>query len=134
MTVNLGSGLGAEPIIGELVTGNYFQHLGVGAQLGRTLLPSDEIAPGQHPVVVLSDSLWQRSFAGDRDIVGKVIRLNTYPLTVVGVAEPAFHGTIVGFDVEAVRADHDGAADRPRSGSVDRQNILVRRARPTSWP
>ena len=57
VTVNLGAGLGAEPIIGELVTGNYFQQLGVGAQLGRTLLPSDEIAPGQHPVVVLSDSL-----------------------------------------------------------------------------
>ena len=88
VTVNLGSGLGAEPIFGELVTGNYFQRLGVRAQLGRTLLPSDEIAPGQHPVVVLSDSLWKRSFAADRDIVGKVIRLNTYPLTVVGVAEP----------------------------------------------
>jgi hypothetical protein len=100
VTVNLGSGLGALPVIGELVTGNYFQQLGVRAQLGRTLLPSDDVAPGQHPVVVLSDSLWKRAFAADRDIVGTVIRLNTYPLTVVGVAEPAFHGTIVSFDVE----------------------------------
>ena len=132
MTVNLGSGLGAEPIIGELVTGNYFQHLGVRAQLGRTLLPSDEIAPGQHPVVVLSDSLWKRSFAGDRDIVGKVIRLNTYPLTVVGVAEPAFHGTIVSFDVEvfvplmmAPQIGPGAMADRENILSNSQANLLV---------
>ena len=48
-TVNLGRGRGARQISGELVTGNYFQVLGVRAQLGRTLLPSDEIAPGRHP-------------------------------------------------------------------------------------
>ena len=51
--------------IAELVVGNYFETLGVGAQLGRTLLPSDDVAPGQHPVAVISDSLWRRSFAAD---------------------------------------------------------------------
>jgi macrolide transport system ATP-binding/permease protein len=98
--VNLGSGNRTEPIMGELVTGNYFHQLGVRAQLGRTVLPSDDVAPGQHPFVVLSDTLWKWQFGSDPDIVGKTIRVNTYPLAVVGVAAPGFHGTIVGYDVE----------------------------------
>ena len=99
--MNLGRGRGARQIFGELVTGNYFQVLGVRAQLGRTLLPSDEIAPGRHPVVVISDGLWRRDFGADPDIVGKTIEVNNYRLTIVGVADPAFHGTIVSYDVEA---------------------------------
>ena len=70
------------------------------AARGRTLLPSDEIAPGRHPVVVLSDGLWRRDFGADPDIVGKTVEINNYPLTVVGVADPAFHGTTVVYDVE----------------------------------
>ena len=68
--------------------------------MGRTLLPSDEIAPGRHPVVVISDGLWRRDFGADPDIVGKTVEINNYPLTVVGVADPTFHGTIVSYDVE----------------------------------
>ena len=98
--VNLGMGNRARPIMGEFVTGNYFEVLGVRAQIGRTLLPSDEVAPGRHPVVMLSDGIWRRDFAADPDIVGKTIHLNTFPLTVVGVADAAFHGTIVSFDIE----------------------------------
>jgi len=98
--MNLGRGPGARQIFGELVTGNYFQVLGVRAQLGRTLLPSDEIATGRHPVAVISDGLWRRDFGADSAIVGKTIDVNNYRLTVVGVADPAFHGTIVSYDVE----------------------------------
>ena len=71
------------------------------AQLGRTLLASDEVAPGQPPVVVLSDGLWRRDFGADPDIVGKTVEINRRPLTVVGVADPSFHGTIVSYDIEA---------------------------------
>ena len=99
-TTNLGRGRGARQVWGELVTGNYFKVLGVRAQLGRTLLPSDEIAPGRHPVVVISDGLWRRDFSADPDIVGKTIEINNNVLTVVGVADPTFHGTIVSYDVE----------------------------------
>jgi macrolide transport system ATP-binding/permease protein len=98
--VNLGRGRGARQIFGELVTGNYFQILGVRAARGRTLLPSDEVAPGSHPVVVLSDGLWRREFGADPDIVGKTIEINTSTLTIVGVADSTFHGTIVSYDVE----------------------------------
>ncbi len=99
--VNLGRGRGARQIASELVTGNYFQVLGVRAQLGRTLLPSDEVASGRHPVVVISDGLWRRDLGADPDIIGKTIDVNNYALTIVGVADPAFHGTIVSYDVEA---------------------------------
>ena len=99
-TVNMGRGRAARQIWSELVTGNYFQALGVRAQLGRTLLPSDEVAPGRHPVIVISDALWRRDFAADPDILGKTIEINNYPLTVVGVTDPTFHGTIVSYDVE----------------------------------
>ncbi len=131
INVNLGLGNRAERIMGELVTGNYFQQLGVRAQLGRTLLPSDDVAPGQHPVVVLSDTLWGRYFDSDPDIVGKTIRLNAYPLTVVGVAAPSFHGTIVSFDVEVfipvMMAPQIGKGTRdPRTMLTDKQaNFLI---------
>jgi predicted permease len=100
ITASLGRGRSARQVSGELVTGTFFQVLGVRAALGRTLLPSDEVAAGRHPVIVLSDGLWRRDFSADPDIVGKTVEINNYPLTVVGVADPSFHGTIVSYDVE----------------------------------
>ena len=99
-TVNLGRGRSARQVWGEIVTGNYFQVLGVRAGLGRTLLPSDEIAPGRRPVIVLGDGLWRQDFGADPAIVGRTVEINTVPLTVVGVADPAFHGTTVVYDTE----------------------------------
>lgn len=98
---SLGRGVDAQRVLAELVVGNYFESLGVGAQLGRTLLPSDDVAPGQHPVAVISDSLWRRSFAANPAIIGTSILLNGQPLTIVGVADAQFNGTIVsmGMDV-----------------------------------
>ncbi len=97
---SFGRGEQAQRIVTELVTGNYFEALGVSAQLGRTLLPSDDVADGQHPVAVLSDSIWRRSLAADPGIVGKTIHLNGQPLTVVGVAAPDFGGTVVSIGVD----------------------------------
>ena len=123
--------------MGELVTGNYFQHLGVRAQLGRTLLPSDEVAPGQHPVVVLSDALWRRHFGAIPTSSARPFELNAYPLTVVGVAAPSFHGTIVSFDVEvfvpvmmAPQIGLSGTRD-PRTILADQQASFADRAGPS---
>jgi predicted permease len=98
--VNLGRGRAARQIWAELVTGNYFASLGVRADSGRTILPSDEAAPGRPPIVVISHGLWRRDFEADPDIVGKTVEINNNQLTVVGVADPAFHGTTVVYDVE----------------------------------
>jgi predicted permease len=99
--VGLGRGRNSRVIWTELVTGNYFQILGVRAITGRTLLPNDEIAPGRHPIVVISEGLWRRDFGSDPDIVGKNIEINSRTFTIVGVADPTFHGTTVVYDVEA---------------------------------
>ncbi len=99
-TVGLGRGRGSRSLFAELVTGNYFEVLGVRAERGRTLLPSDEMIPGGHPVIVVSDGLWRRDFDADPEIVGKTIEINNFPLTIVGIADPAFHGTTVVYDVE----------------------------------
>jgi predicted permease len=98
--VGLGKGRSARQVWCELVTGNYFQLLGVRAARGRTLLPSDETAPGRDPVVVLGDGLWRRDFGAAPDIIGKTVEINNYMLTVVGVADPTFHGTTVVYDVD----------------------------------
>jgi predicted permease len=74
---------------GELVSGDYFQTLGVRAALGRTLGPSDE-EPGAAPVVVLNYGYWQSAFGGASGAIGKAIRLNGVAFTIVGVADPGF--------------------------------------------
>jgi macrolide transport system ATP-binding/permease protein len=97
---SLGRGVDAQRIVAELVTGDYFETLGVGAQLGRTLQLSDDVNPGQHPVAVIGDPLWRHSYGADPAIVGQTIFLNGQPLTVVGVAAPEFNGTVVSMGVD----------------------------------
>lgn len=97
---SVGRGTDAQRIVAELVTGDYFETLGVRAQLGRTLQPSDDIHPGQHPVAVISDTLWRQSYSADPAIVGRTIFVNGQPLTIVGVAAAAFNGTVVSMGVD----------------------------------
>jgi predicted permease len=101
ITAGLGLGASSRAIWGEAVTGNYFDVLGVRASHGRLLQPSDTRQPGQGAVVVISDALWRSDFAADPDVVGKTIVLDRYPLTIVGVTDASFHGSIVGYEVEA---------------------------------
>ena len=86
----------AERVHGELVTGNYFDVLGVRAQIGRTLTPDDDRTPGAHPVAVLSHNFWSRRFAADPTILNRTIALNGLPMTIVGVTQPGFYGIVVG--------------------------------------
>ncbi len=85
-----------EEAILQLVSGEYFQVLEVNAVLGRTLTTADNQTPGAHPVAVLSYRFWQRRFAGDVSVIGKVIALNNQPLTIIGVTAPEFFGTRFG--------------------------------------
>lgn len=77
---------------GEVVSGNYFDTLAVKMSLGRGFRESESIIGGE-PAVVLSDRLWRDRFGADPTLVGKVVRLNNRPLTVVGIAPPEFVGT-----------------------------------------
>ena len=79
-----------------VVSGNYFDVLGVKAQLGRTFLPDEDKTPGAHPVVVLSYSSWQRDFGGDPSIINRTVSLNRHDYSVIGVAPKDFTGTDLG--------------------------------------
>ncbi|HEX7123069.1 MAG TPA: ABC transporter permease [Gemmatimonadaceae bacterium] len=85
-------GGGSELVVGELVTDNYFQVLGVRPALGRTFTPEEMAGVGAAPVAVLSHGLWQSRFGGDPAIVGKTFRLNGRVYTIVGVAPESFGG------------------------------------------
>jgi predicted permease len=80
---------------GVIVTGGYFEVLGISSVIGRVFSPEDDRTPGASPYLVLSYDFWQRRFQGDPGVIGLKIRLNSYPFTVVGVAQPGFRGTDV---------------------------------------
>ncbi len=89
-----------EKIWGYLVTGNYFDVLGIKPQLGRWIQPQDDINVGASPVVVITYNLWQRRFNSDPNIIGKEILLSNYKYTVIGVAPKDFIGTEVSYNAE----------------------------------
>ena len=93
-------GENVQQIWGEVVSGNYFDVLGVAAQKGRTFSAEEDLVPGRNPVVVISHGLWQRRFNSDPEIVGKTITINAQQLTVIGIAPPSYTGMIRGFAME----------------------------------
>lgn len=81
---------------GELVSGNYFQTLGVGAAVGRVLTSEDDVVPGGHPIVMLSHAYWAQHFGADAGVLNKTILVNNTELTIVGVVQAGFAGIQVG--------------------------------------
>lgn len=86
---------GTEQARGSLVSGTYFDVLGVGAALGRVLAPADD-RPGAAPVAVLGHAYWVRRFGASPAILGETLSVNGQPATVVGVAGAGFHGVQLG--------------------------------------
>jgi putative ABC transport system permease protein len=89
----------AERRRGFVVTGNYFEVLGVNAQVGRTLQASDD-QPSESQPVVISDALWRGRFNADPSVVGQTLRLNNNPYTIVGVTAASFRGLRTGLAPE----------------------------------
>jgi predicted permease len=82
-----------EQLLGQIVTGNYFDVLGAPVAAGRTFAPVEDQQPGAHPVTVLSYNLWQRRFGARLDIVGQMVTVNGHDFTVIGVTANGFRGT-----------------------------------------
>ncbi len=82
----------ARVLAAQMVSGDYFDVLGVQAALGRTFNSDEDRGPGTGPVVVLSHSLWTREFGADPGILGRTLTLNGYGFTVIGVTPPRFKG------------------------------------------
>jgi len=87
-----------ERVWGYLVTGNYFDTLGVRAMKGRMFTREDDLVPGAHPVAVVSYGCWQRRFGGDPNLVGRGVKLNGRDFTIIGVAPERFRGTVWVFE------------------------------------
>ncbi|WP_433968160.1 ABC transporter permease [Tunturiibacter gelidiferens] len=79
-------------------SGNYFDALGLKPYLGRFFHGSDEHGPNSAPYIVLTYDFWHSHFQGDAGVVGRVVRLNKFPYTIIGVAPPEFHGTLMFFN------------------------------------
>jgi predicted permease len=85
-----------ELVAGELVSGNYFEVLGVKAAIGRLFAASDDVAQNANPVAVLSYGYWKRAFASDTAIVGQTVLINAHPFQVIGVTAPGFRSVVTG--------------------------------------
>jgi len=111
----------AERMWGYLVSGNYFEVLGLEPSLGRLLSPEDDLLPGGHPVVVLSHRSWLSRFGGAREILGEDVLVNGRSYTVVGVAAPGFDGTEIVVAPEVfIPIAMQAAIDRGRDWLDDR--------------
>ena len=80
----------------HLVSGNYFELLGVRPVIGRLFTEDDDTAPGGHPVVVLGYSYWASRFGADVSTLNQTMIVNGYPMTIVGVAQKGFMGERLG--------------------------------------
>jgi predicted permease len=78
-------------VTAQLISGNFYQQIGVRPAVGRAIQPADEAASGGQ-VAVISDGLWARSFGRSPSVIGKTIELNLIPVTIIGVNPPGFTG------------------------------------------
>jgi putative ABC transport system permease protein len=91
-TAHLQARIRGVPMIGNLVSGNYFEMLGASPALGRVLRPDDAAVPGTNPVIVLSWDTWQSTFGGDSAVVGTAVSIEGVRFGIIGVAREGFTG------------------------------------------
>jgi macrolide transport system ATP-binding/permease protein len=98
--MSLSRGAANERVWGYLVTGNYFDVLGVAAERGRAFTQAEDAAPLANPVAVISHACWQRRFGADPSVVGRDVRLNGQTFRVVGIMPEGFAGTEIVYTPE----------------------------------
>lgn len=115
-------------VLGALVSGNYFDVLGLRAQIGRTFAPDEDTAPGANPVVVLSDALWTGHFGADPRVIGAPVAINGQPFTIIGVAPRGFTGAAFATDPSQLwipMAMHDTAKPGDAGLLTDANRVRV---------
>ena len=89
-------GNASERVKAELVSGTYFDVLGVGTAIGRPFTPDDDKTPHGHPVVMLSYNYWKRRFGGRADVTGSTMLVSSQRMTIIGVTQAGFDGVELG--------------------------------------
>jgi len=89
-----------ERVWGFLVSGNYFDTLGVQPYLGRYFVPEEDQTPGSHPVAVITYACWQKRFASASNAIGQPLKINGKVFTVIGVTPQGFRGTEIAYAPE----------------------------------
>jgi hypothetical protein len=134
ITASLNADGDTDLVSGVIVTGNFFDALGVRAVEGRVLGRDDDLTPGAHPVAVISHRLWQSRFAGRTDIVGTTIHLNGGQFTIVGVTPANFPGPQLGIPRDLYVPMMMQALMRPpRAGYSGEQNPDLLKNPNNSW-
>lgn len=128
------AGGSAELVGGVIVSGNFFDLLGVRAGVGRLISVPDDVTPGAHPVAVIAHDFWQTRFGGRPDIVGREIRLNGHVFTIIGVTPAGFPGPQLGNARSLYVPMMMQAIMRPpRAGYSGEQNPDLLRNPTNSW-
>jgi predicted permease len=122
--LNLSYNNRSERIQAELVSGTWFDTLGLTTCLGRGLTPADDRVPGAHPVVVLTYDYWKSRFSGNAGILNQTVLLNGHPMTVVGVAARGYHGFDPGARVDALVPTMMKAWMTPTWNGLDDRRVL----------
>ena len=111
-----------ERVDGEIVSGNFFNVLGIGAALGRVFTASDDLHENAHPYIVISYGYWQSRFAGQADVLGKKLVVDGVPMTIIGVSQKGF---------ESVDPQYEGVAATLGASPL---RIFRTVFLPLSWP
>lgn len=117
-----------ERVWGYLVSGNYFDTLGIQPFLGRYFLPEEDRTPDSHPVAVITYACWQKRFASAQNIIGQSLRINNQLFTIIGVTPDGFRGTEVAYAPEAFVPNMMAHVIEPGStwlDSRDSDNLFV---------
>jgi predicted permease len=116
-----------DQVLASFITDNYFSALEVQPALGR-LIAAAESQPGEQPVLVLGYSYWRKRFGGDPRVIGKQVRVNGSPVTIVGVVPKQFHGAIAVTEMDVYLPWSSGASIEQGSGNLvtDRNSRTMR--------
>ena len=98
--IHLSFGGQTESVNGDIVTGSFFEVLGLQPAHGRLFTSADDVTPSGHPVVVLGHDFFMRRFGGDPSVVGRTVNVNNHSMTVIGVAPRGFNGVEVGSAID----------------------------------
>ena len=139
LPLSLGLPGNSQRVWGYLVTGNYFDVLGVRAARGRLLTSQDDLRQGAHPVVILSYTCWQARFGGDPAVVGRTVKFNGMDYTILGVTPRGFSGTELFFAAEVffpmmMQKQLEGGSGFLESRSADNLFVAGRRKPGVTMP